>query len=86
CVDKGCELGDLTLYELRQFGEEFEDDFFDAITLQATLDCHDVIGGTARARVRQAVEATESRIRALAERYGVPHSPDADQEAAHAGA
>src|SRR6202011_3078379 len=41
------ELGQLTLEELRAFGEEFGEDFFDAITLEATLDCHDVIGGTA---------------------------------------
>ncbi|HEV2280312.1 MAG TPA: argininosuccinate lyase [Acidobacteriaceae bacterium] len=84
CLDKECELGDLTLYELRQFGEEFDEDFFDAITLQATLDCHDVIGGTARARVRAAVESTEARVRALAERYGVQFG--AEEEAAHAGA
>lgn len=86
CLDKECELGDLTLYELQKFGEEFGEDFFAAVTLQATLDCHDVIGGTARARVRQAVESTESRIRALAERCGIPYNADADQEAAHAGA
>ena len=80
CLDKGCELGDLTLYELHQFGEEFEEDFFAAVTLQATIDCHDVIGGTARARVRQAVESTGARIRTLAQRYGL------DKETAHAGA
>ena len=48
CLDKGCELGDLSLDELREFGAEFDTDFFAGITLQATLDCHDVIGGTAR--------------------------------------
>ena len=48
-IEKGVELGDLTLDELRQFGAEFGEDFFAAVTLEATLDCHDVIGGTARA-------------------------------------
>ena len=47
------ELGELTLEELRQFGEEFGEDFFAAVTLEATLDCHDVTGGTARDRVQQ---------------------------------
>ena len=84
CLEKECELGDLTLYELRQFGEEFEEDFFQSVTLQATLDCHDVIGGTARVRVRQAVESTEARVRELAQRFGV--RPDAEEEAANAGA
>ena len=82
CLDKECELGDLTLYELRQFGEEFEEDFFAAITLQATLDCHDVIGGTARARVRAALADAQTRVHSLAER----HAPSPAPEVSHAGA
>jgi argininosuccinate lyase len=76
-IEKGVELNDLTLDELHQFGKEFAEDFYAAITLEATLDCHDVIGGTARQRVHAALAAaTEkiSRIRVL------------KQEAAHAGA
>ena len=84
CLDKGCELGDLSLYELRQFGEEFDDSFFSAVTIQATLDCHDVIGGTARPRVRQALADAEQRVRALAQRSG--HVPLEETEASHAGA
>jgi argininosuccinate lyase len=73
-LEKGVELGDLTLEELRKFGEEFEEDFFAAVTLTATLDCHDVTGGTARERVRQALSAASERIAAMS------------QEAVHAGA
>ena len=73
-IEKGVELGDLSLDELRQFGAEFEADFFAAVTLQATLDCHDVIGGTARNRVQEALAAASERINALT------------QEVAHAGA
>jgi argininosuccinate lyase len=61
-IGKGVELGDLTLEELRAFGPEFDEDFFAAVTLAATLDCHDVIGGTARKRVLQALEDAEHRI------------------------
>jgi argininosuccinate lyase len=64
-IEKGVELGGLTLDELRQFGEEFDEDFFAAVTLQTTLDCHDVIGGTARERVREALAAASGRISAL---------------------
>jgi argininosuccinate lyase len=81
CLDKKCELGDLSLEELRQFGAEFDSDFFAAITLEATLDCHDVLGGTARHRVREALNASEARVRALAERWGAT-----ELEASHAGA
>ncbi len=64
-LEKGVELNALSLDELRQFGEEFGQDFFAAVTLEATLDCHDVIGGTARHRVKQALAATEEKIRTL---------------------
>ena len=64
-IDKGVELNALTLDELHQFGEEFEQDFFAAITLKATLDCHDVAGGTAHARVHQALATASERIAAL---------------------
>jgi len=82
CLDKGCELGDLSLYELRQFGDEFDEDFFAAVTIQATLDCHDVIGGTARPRVRQALADAEKRVQALTDRYAAATAV----EASHAGA
>ncbi len=77
-VEKGVELDGLTLEELRQFGDEFGDDFYAAITLEATLDCHDVTGGTPRERVRKALEAATQRIAALAK--------PAEEEAIHAGA
>ena len=73
-LEKGAELNDLTLDELRAFGPEFGEDFFAAITLTGTLDCHDVVGGTARDRVKQALAAADERIVALT------------QEALHAGA
>jgi argininosuccinate lyase len=73
-IEKGAELNALSLDELRQFGEEFEEDFFAAVTLTATLDCHNVTGGTARERVREALAAAADRVAAL------------KQEAVHAGA
>ena len=76
-LEKSVELGDLSLEELRRFGNEFEADFFAAIELNATLDCHDVIGGTARSRVREALASARKRVAAL--------SPSAE-EAVHAGA
>jgi argininosuccinate lyase len=59
------ELNQLTLAELQAICPEFAEDFFVAITLEATLDCHDVIGGTARSRVKSALADTELRIRLL---------------------
>jgi argininosuccinate lyase len=64
-IEKGMELNALSLDELRQFGEEFEEDFFAAVTITATLDCHDTIGGTARERVREALASVFERIHTL---------------------
>jgi argininosuccinate lyase len=64
-LDQGVELGDLKLEELQQFGSEFDGDFYTALTLNATLDCHDVPGGTARSRVKDALHAAEGRIATL---------------------
>ncbi len=61
-IDRGVELNDLSLNELKQFGEEFAEDFFEAISLQATVDCHDVEGGTGRAHVRSALRAARERF------------------------
>jgi argininosuccinate lyase len=56
------ELNDLKIEELRGLSDAFADDFFAAITLEATLDCHDVAGGTARARVAEALVAAKQRL------------------------
>ncbi len=58
------ELQQLTLAELRTISPAFGEDFFPAITLEATLDCHDVIGGTARSRVKTALAEAKARLAA----------------------
>lgn len=75
CLGKNCELDGLTLAELREFSPAFEQDFFAAITLEATLDCHDVPGGTARSRVRESLAAAE-----------LESGPNAAPEVSHARA
>jgi argininosuccinate lyase len=77
-LEKGVELGELTLEELRTFGPEFGEDFFAAVTLTATLDCHDVTGGTARGRVHTALDIATKRIAAM--------TKNKIGEAVHAGA
>jgi argininosuccinate lyase len=61
-LETGRELGELTLEELARFGAEFGEDFYASVTLEATLDCHDVVGGTARRRVGEALEAAKQRL------------------------
>jgi argininosuccinate lyase len=65
CIHKGCELQDLSLDELKQFGYEFDADFYAALTLDAVLSAHDVAGGTAPHRVQQALEEAQQKLAAF---------------------
>jgi argininosuccinate lyase len=61
-LESGSELNELKLEDLRKLSDAFAEDFFPAITLEATLDCHDVVGGTARARVAAALAAAKVNL------------------------
>jgi argininosuccinate lyase len=65
-LERNLELNAIPLADLQTLSEHFAQDFFPAITLQATLDCHDVIGGTATTRVTEALAAARIRIANLA--------------------
>jgi argininosuccinate lyase len=67
CVDRGGELQDLSLDELRSLNPAFEQDFYDSLSLASVLEIHDVPGGTAPARVRHAIAAARKTIDALRE-------------------
>jgi argininosuccinate lyase len=64
-LDKGVELNDLPLAELQQLSDQFADDFFAAISLASTIDCHDVVGGTARGHVHIALQEAYKRLASL---------------------
>jgi len=61
-LDKSCELQWLSLDELKQIDSHFERDFYDFIKLENVLAIHDVPGGTAPARVREALAAAKKRL------------------------
>ncbi len=65
CLENGKTLGALTLEELRRFSPAFGDDFQACLKLEAVLASHDVPGGTAPARVKQALAEAEQRLSAL---------------------
>ena len=67
CVERGCELQDLALEELRSLNPAFDQDFYESLKLASVLAVHDVPGGTAPARVRHAISITRKRIDALRE-------------------
>jgi argininosuccinate lyase len=61
-LDKGLELNELPLPELQTLSEHFGEDFFAAISLESTLDCHLVQGGTARSRIASALAEARQRL------------------------
>src|SRR6202045_3877992 len=67
CIERKCELADFPLEELRQLNPAFDQDFYSSLTLQAVLAIHDVPGGTAPARVRQAVADARRRVESMRE-------------------
>ena len=64
-LERGCELQDLKLEDLIAIAPEFAPDFYEAVRLRAVLDCHDVVGGTAVARVKDALFAMKNRVAVL---------------------
>jgi argininosuccinate lyase len=67
CLEKNCELEDLTLDELRVLNPAFDESFQDCLKPASVLAIHDVIGGTAPARVRQGIAAARKKIESLRE-------------------
>ncbi|MBU0499727.1 MAG: argininosuccinate lyase [Gammaproteobacteria bacterium] len=62
CVEKGCDLAQLSLDELRGFSDRVGDDVYEVLTLEGSLAARDHIGGTAPAQVRKAIELARWRI------------------------
>ncbi len=69
CVEKRCELGDLTVEELRGFSPAFGTDSHEHLKLESVLQCHDVEGGTAPQRVQNALRAAREQLASLQEAH-----------------
>jgi argininosuccinate lyase len=67
CIERNCELGDLPLKELQKLNPAFKQDFYSCLSLESVLAIHDVSGGTAPARVRQAIAEARQKLEATRE-------------------
>jgi argininosuccinate lyase len=63
CVEKTCDLPELTLDELREFSDRIQEDVFEVLTLEGSVAARDHIGGTAPGQVRAAIARARSGIR-----------------------
>jgi argininosuccinate lyase len=66
-LEKDCELQNLSLNELQKLNPAFDQDFYSCLTVASVLAIHDVFGGTAPMRVRQAIAEAKQKIESLRE-------------------
>ena len=71
CVEQGCELQQLSPEDYALCGIDADEQFYNALALDEVLAIHDVPGGTAPARVRQALQTAKAR---LSQYFGVAHA------------
>lgn len=70
CVEKGCELEQLSPEELASCGIVADAGFYHSLTLSEVIKVHDVPGGTAPQQVKAALEAVKERLSPI---VGVAH-------------
>ncbi len=59
---KACDLSELSLADLRQFSEIIEQDVFEVLTLEGSLQSRNHLGGTAPEQVREAICRARSQL------------------------
>ena len=59
---QGVDLSALSLEALRQFDQRIDNDVYDVLSLQGSLNARNVLGGTAPAQVREQVKRHELRL------------------------
>ncbi len=62
CVEKNCDLSDLSLDELQNFSTDIKSDVFDYLTLEGSVAARNHIGGTAPEQVRNAIQIARKKI------------------------
>jgi argininosuccinate lyase len=67
CIERNCELEDLSLEELRALSPAFGEDCYESLKLVSVLAVHDVPGGTAPSRVRNAIHGARKKIESVRE-------------------
>jgi len=62
CVEKNCDLSDLSLDELQNFSTDIKSDVFEYLTLEGSVAARNHIGGTAPEQVRNAIQIARKKI------------------------
>ena len=65
CIEKKCAIDDLTLQELKEFSDLFENDIFDAISLKTCVEKRLTIGAPGSAAMSKVIEAGEEFLQSF---------------------
>ena len=63
CIDEKCSIDDLKLDELKKFSELFEDDIYDAISLESCVNKRLTVGAPSPAAMRQVIGMNEAFLK-----------------------
>ena len=63
CIDKGCAIDDLSLSELKEFSEIFEEDIFDAISLKTCVDKRLTTGAPGAEAMTKTIEINDKFLK-----------------------
>jgi len=59
-IEKGCPLEDLTISQLQEFSDQIEQDVYQHLSIESTLDKREALGGTSRSQVEKALANIQS--------------------------
>ncbi len=59
-IEKGCPLEDLTISQLQEFSDQIEQDVYQHLSIESTLDKREALGGTSRTQVEKALANIQS--------------------------
>ena len=62
CLEKGCALDDLTLEEMKNFSEAFEDDIYEALKLETCADRRNTTGGPGTDAIGKMIKRNQSYL------------------------
>ena len=62
CIDEKCAIDDLELSKLKEFSELFDEDIFDAISLETCVNKRLTIGAPSPVRMSEVIAANEAFI------------------------
>ena len=62
CIDKGCELVDLTVQEMQEFSPVIGKDVYEVISVDGSVQSRISTGGTSLQRVEEALGSAEKQV------------------------